>query len=146
MGKTTAIQAFTESINPLTYHVMYQSDNHFRPFDVYCQLAGSLGLERQHRYSRLWCAIKQEILHLHDDKGMLLIWILDEAQYLSSDFLINLSSFLNVHFDTREVMVILLVGHPALHKILKRTHFSALTSRLKFHFHWEAMEDFEPFK
>ncbi len=144
-GKTTALREWVSILNPMTHHVIYQSDNHFRPFDIYSQLADSLGLERYMRYSTLWRALKGELLNLTDNKQLAPIWILDEAHLVPFNFLLELPAFLNFSFDNREVMTIILVGQPQLQVILKKSIHSALHSRILFQFRWEAFDDFVKF-
>lgn len=145
VGKTTGLRQWTEQLNPLTYKVIYQSDNHFQPFDVYCQLAETLGLERQYRYSHLWRALKKELLSLYDDKKITPIWILDEAQHLKPKFLKELPAFLNLNFDTREIMPIILNGHLGLDAMIGRLAYAHLASRIQFHFQFKPLEAFDQF-
>lgn len=145
VGKTTVIHQWAKSLNPLTHRVIYQADNHFKAFDIYCQLAESLGLDSHHRYSRLWRGIKEEVLHLADEKKLTPVWILDESQNLPLSFFADLPAFLNFSFDTRDIMIILLVGTPKLQTIVQRCAYSALSSRIQFHFEWQALDDFEKF-
>ncbi|MHA2039260.1 MAG: AAA family ATPase [Promethearchaeota archaeon] len=145
-GKTTALRKWTKALNPMLYKVMYQADNHFRAFDIYCQLADNLGLEKYHRYSKLWRVLKQELLSLYDDKQLTPIWILDEAHLLPINFLSQLPSFLNFNFDTKDVMIIVLVGLPPLSAVLKRSVYSALKSRILFDLHWQPLDDFASFR
>jgi MSHA biogenesis protein MshM len=146
IGKTASVREWVKSLNPLTHQVFYQADNHFRAFDIYSQLAESLGLGVQHRYCKLWRSLKQELLHLSEEKKVTPIWILDEAQQLPFNFFTELPSFLNFSFDTREVMIILLVGGTAIQSVLQRSVCAPLASRLQFHFEWKALEDFELFR
>lgn len=144
-GKTTALRQWCNTLNPLTHTTFYQSDNHFRAFDIYCQLADNFGLDKYHRYSTLWRILKKELLVLHDSKQMTPVWVLDEAHQLPSNFLLELPSFLNFSFDTRDILVIILIGTPKINALINRSAYSALTSRMHFHFHWEALDDFETF-
>ncbi len=144
-GKTTALRQWCNTLNPLTHKLFYQSDNHFRAFDIYCQLADSLGLEKYHRYCKLWRMLKKELLELHDNKQMTPVWVLDEAHQLPTNFLLELPSFLNFSFDTRDILVIILIGTPKINALITRSAYSALTSRMLFHFHWEALDDVETF-
>lgn len=144
-GKTTAIRKWTENLNPMAYKIIYQSDNHFRAFDIYCQLADNLGLEKYHRYCKLWRVLKQELLTLHDDKQLIPVWILDEAHLLPANFLVQLPAFLNFSFDTRDIIIIILIGLPQLSATIKRSIYSALNSRILFNFHWQPLEDFKSF-
>ena len=145
-GKTKALHQWAESLNPLTHKFIYQADNHFKAFDIYSQLADTLGIGKYHRYSTLWRALKQHLLDLNDNKQLATVWILDEAHNLPSNFLAELPAFLNFSFDSREVLMILLVGNSALHATLNKTFYNALTSRLLFQFQWRAIDDFQPFQ
>lgn len=126
IGKTRAIAHWTQTLDPARYDIIYQSDNHFRPFDIYCQLADALGLEYQHRYSRLWRVLKNELLQRFEDKKENVVWILDEAQQLPSKFLAELPSFLNYSFDSKKVITIVLIGNPQLEGILKKRIYEPL--------------------
>jgi MSHA biogenesis protein MshM len=145
VGKTTGIRQWTNVLNPHTHRVYYTADNHFKAFDIYSQLAEALEIEPQHRYSRLWRNIKRELVHLHDEKKITPIWILDEAHQLPLNFFADLPAFLNFSFDTRDIMIILLIGLPKLEGITQRSIYSALESRTKFCFEWQALDDFEKF-
>ena len=145
VGKTAGIREWVSSLNHLTHKVIYQADNHFRAFDIYSQLGDGLGLEPCHRYSRLWRNIKNEVLHLYDDKKITPVWILDEAQQLPLNFLAELPAFLNMSFDTKEPIIILLVGTPQIFNILQRCAYASLSSRIRFHYHWEAIDGLDEF-
>lgn len=140
-GKTTALRQWTKALNPLTHQVMYQSDNHFRSFDIYAQLASSLGLEKQNRYCKLWHSLKQALVDLYDSKQMTPVWILDEAHHLPRDFLLQLPAFLNMRFDSRNILVIVLCGLPTIQTLLERAAFEATASRVHFSIPWEPIED-----
>lgn len=140
-GKTSALREWVTTLNPMTHQVIYQSDNHFKPFDIYCQLADNFGLDKYYRYCRLWRALKQELLNLIDHKHISPIWILDEAQLLPHHFLAELPAFLNFNFDSRNIMTIILIGQPVLQATLKKTIYSALQSRIVFQFNWQTIDD-----
>lgn len=145
VGKTTALRQIIKALNPHQYHTIYQAENHFQPFDIYCQLADAFGLEKRHRYSLLWRDIKKHILHLADDKKITPIWILDEAHQLSTRFLHQLPSFLNFDFDSCQPMIILFVGLPNLAETLSKTAYASLASRVKFHYQWKPLDDDKTF-
>ena len=145
-GKTTALREWTKGLNPLTHQVIYQSDNHFKVFDIYSQLADSLGLEQHQRYSTLWRALKQELLGLVDNKQLSPIWILDEAHLAPANFFTELPAFLNFSFDSRDIMTIILVGLPSLHTQLKKPLYSPLHSRIRFHLEWQTIDSLSVFE
>lgn len=145
-GKTTALREWTQALNPMTHQVMYQSDNHFRAFDIYSQLADQLGLEKFARYSTLWRALKRELLNLIDNKQLSPIWVIDEAHCAPTNFLTELPAFLNFSFDSRDIMTIILVGLPPLQANLRKSIHSALLSRTLFQFTWTAIDDAAQFR
>jgi type II secretory pathway predicted ATPase ExeA len=145
VGKTVALREWSKQLNLNTHKVFYQADNHFRPFDIYSQFAEMLGIEKHYRYSSLWRAIKSHLLDLYDNKHITPIWILDEAHHLPTNFLLELPAFLNFSFDSKEVLIIILVGHTSLQSILTKTYYNALTSRVILQFHWNAINEFQAF-
>jgi MSHA biogenesis protein MshM len=145
-GKTTALREWTNSLNPMTHHVIYQADNHFRPFDIYSQLADHLGLGRYTRYSTLWRALKNELLDLVDNRQLSPIWIIDEAHCAPIHFLTELPAFLNFSFDSRDIMTIILIGSSSLQATVRKSIHSALLSRMLFQFTWMAIDDATQFR
>lgn len=146
VGKTAGIREWIKQLNSMSYKVIYQVDNHFNPFDIYCQLGDKLGLDYAHRYCRLWRKIKGEVWNLYHDKKTTLIWVLDEAQQIPSKFFSDLPAFLNMQFDTKDCMIILLVGTPKLFNIFNRKAYASLSSRIQFHYNWDPIDDFDSFK
>lgn len=144
-GKTTALRRWSETLNPLTHRLIYQSDNHFRSFDVYSQLAENLGLEKYHRYSKLWRELKQALLSLYEEKQLHPVWVLDEAHHLNNDFFLQLPAFLNFSFDSRDVLTIILCGLPNILSILRRPAYEPINSRIQCFLRWEAIDDQEQF-
>ena len=144
-GKTVALREWSKRLNTNTHKVIYQADNHFRPFDIYSQFADALGITKHHRYSYLWRALKSHLLDLHDNKHLTPIWILDEAHHLPTHFLLELPAFLNFSFDSKEVLIIILIGHSSLQSILTKTFYNALTSRVILQFQWNAIDGFQAF-
>lgn len=56
--------------------------------------------------------------------------LVDEAQHLRDDFFIDLASFLNYAFDTRDLLTVWLVGLPPLAHCLDMRHHAALRTRI----------------
>lgn len=144
-GKTVALREWTKRLNTNTHKVIYQADNHFRPFDIYAQFAEALGIDKHYRYSSLWRALKAHLLDLHDNKHQTPIWILDEAHHLPTHFLLELPAFLNFSFDSKDVLIIILVAQAPLQAILTKTVYNAFTSRIIFQFQWKAIDGFQAF-
>ena len=131
VGKTAALRQLTRALNPHRYHVIYLAETDFGRLDLYRSLALALGLEPVHRRAALWRDIKARIQELADGKGVVPLWIIDEAQNLPAEFFRDLPAFLNFAFDSRDLMAVWLLGHPPLGQTLERAPYAALASRIQ---------------
>jgi len=131
VGKTAALRQLTRALNPHRYQVIYLAETDFGRLDLYRSLALALGLEPVHRRAALWRDIKARIQELADGKGVVPLWIIDEAQNLPAEFFRDLPAFLNFAFDSRDLMVVWLLGHPHLAHTLERAPYAALASRIQ---------------
>lgn len=131
IGKTAALRQLTQALNPHRHQVIYLAETDFGRLDLYRSLALALGVEPAFRRAQLWRDIKARILDLADGKQVLPVWIIDEAQNLPPDFFRDFPAFLNFAFDSRDLMSVWLVGHPALTRTLDRAPYAALASRIQ---------------
>jgi type II secretory pathway predicted ATPase ExeA len=131
VGKTAALRALTGSLNPHRYEVLYQAETDFGRIDIYRGLARALGLEPSYRRAQLWRDIKLRVHELVDTKQVTPVWIIDEAQNLPNEFFRDFPAFLNFAFDSRDLITVWLVGHPALAQTLERAPYAALHSRIQ---------------
>jgi type II secretory pathway predicted ATPase ExeA len=145
VGKTVALRHLTADLNPHRYQVIYLAETDFGRLDLYRSLALALGLEPAYRRATLWRDIKARIHELVDGKGMLPLWIIDEAQNLPVEFFRDLPAFLNFAFDSRDLMAVWLLGHPQLQHTLERAPYAALASRIQVRLHLRPITNRERF-
>lgn len=131
VGKTAALRRLTMALNPHRYLAIYLPETEFGRIDIYRSLALALGLEPAYRRAQLWRDLKSRIGELVDNKQLLPLWIIDEAQNLPPDFFRDFPSFLNFAFDSRDMITVWLVGHPSLASLLDRAPYAALSSRIQ---------------
>jgi MSHA biogenesis protein MshM len=131
VGKTAALRHLTEGLNPHRYQTIYLAETDFGRTDLYRSLAMELGLEPAYRRAQLWRDLKAHIQELTDNKQLLLVWIIDEAQNLPPEFFRDFPAFLNFAFDSRELITVWLVGHPSLAHALSRAPYAALSGRIQ---------------
>jgi type II secretory pathway predicted ATPase ExeA len=146
VGKTAALRQLTQALNPHRYQVVYLAETDFGRLDLYRSLALALGLEPVHRRAALWRDIKARILELADGKGIVPVWIIDEAQNLPVEFFRDLPAFLNFAFDSRDLIAIWLLGHPRLAHTLERAPYAALASRIQVSLKLQPVIERERFK
>jgi MSHA biogenesis protein MshM len=145
VGKTAALRHLTHSLNPHRYQVLYQAETDFGRIDIYRGLARALGVEPSYRRAHLWRDIKLRIHELVDSKQVLPVWIIDEAQNLPPEFFRDFPAFLNFAFDSRDLITVWLVGHPALAHTLERAPYAALYSRIQVRAHLQPIIERERF-
>ena len=145
VGKTAALRRLTAKLNPHRYQVIYHPETDFGRLDIYRCLAESMGLEPSYRRAQLWRDIKAHIHDLADGKQILPVWILDEAQNLPPEFFRDLPAFLNFTFDSRDLLCVWLVGHPALAYTLERAPYAALAGRIQARVQLKPVQERERF-
>jgi MSHA biogenesis protein MshM len=145
VGKTAALRHLTQSLNPHRYQVLYQAETDFGRVDIYRGLARALGVEPSYRRAHLWRDIKLRIHELVDSKQVLPVWIIDEAQNLPPEFFRDFPAFLNFDFDSRDLLTVWLLGHPALAHTLERAPYAALYSRIQVRVHLQPIIERERF-
>jgi len=131
VGKTATMRSLTQNLNPHRYLVIYTPETDFGRFDLYRNLAVSLGLKPAHRRAQLWRDIKARLSELRQNKNSLPIWIIDEAQNLPHAFFRDFHAFLNFAFDAQAMMTVWFMGHPSLRRTLSLAAYEALASRIQ---------------
>ncbi len=132
-------------MNPHRYQVVYLSETDFGRLDLYRSLAIALGIDPPHRRAPLWRELKARIVDLNENRQLLPVWIIDEAQNLPAEFFRDLPAFLNFAFDSRDLLTIWLVGHPILAQTLQRVPYAALASRIQAQVHLKPFLERERF-
>ncbi len=130
VGKTSAIRNLCANLPRPDYQVVYICDTAVSQLDLYRQIAVDMGVKPSHRRAHLWNDLKAGMAHMVDEEGRQPVVIIDEAQHLSDQILTDLSGFLNFAMDSRNLLVLWLVGQPSLLSVLKMKCHAALASRI----------------
>jgi len=145
VGKTAALHSIVNTLNPHKYLIVYLSETDFGRLDIYRQLAIAMGIEPAYRRSNLWRDIKLYIEELVLHKNVLPIIIIDEAHNLPKEFYRDLPSFMNFAFDSKDMMVIWLVGHLSLAHMMSRNIHAAVSSRISAKHIWLPIQENDRF-
>lgn len=140
VGKTSAIRNLIAELPRPDHQVLYLCNTSGSPLDLYRAIASEIGVRPSHRRGQLWSDIKKTVVHMVDERGVVPVIVLDEAQHLSDSFLIDLASFLNFAFDSRDLMPLWLVGLPPLVKRLHQLQHDALRTRIAVEIRLEALD------
>jgi type II secretory pathway predicted ATPase ExeA len=145
VGKTSAIRNLCAGLPRPDFRVVYLCDTAISPVELYRQLAVELGIRPSHRRGQVWHDLKAAMTHMVDDEGSQPVLVLDEAQHLSDRFLTDLSGFLNFAMDSRNLLVLWLVGQPPLLGLLRMKCHAALASRISSRIQLEPLSTREEF-
>ncbi len=145
LGKTAILRQITQQLNPHEYQVIYVSETDFSRLEFYRQLAVAFGLMPRYRRTQQWKELKDRMIDLMDNRHILPVLIIDEAQNLSHEFWCDFPSFLNFSFDSRDMMTVWFVGHPHLDRLLGRVPYEALQGRIQVRHQLQPINDKESF-
>lgn len=140
VGKTAAIRNLCTQLPRPDHLVLYLCDTAVAPLDLYRTLATEIGVRPSHRRAQLWTDIKKALVHMVDERGTAPVIVLDEAQHLSDNFLVDLSGFLNFAFDSRDLLTMWLVGLPPFLRHLRMQQHAPLAMRIVHQVHLEPLE------
>jgi len=124
-GKSCLLRLLVAGLPVGLYKPVYLCHSTVSLSEFYGHLAAAFNLPVRGRRASLFRAIRDHVLQLHRSNRIHPILIIDEAQCLSNDILIELRQLLNFQFDSETCMSILLCGQEEL---LARLRLSILES------------------
>jgi type II secretory pathway predicted ATPase ExeA len=142
-GKTTALRAFTQTLNPHSHRVIYSNDILDSKKDFYAAILTHLRVTPSHYAGNSRRILRKHLQELTLSKKQMLIVILDEAQNLPAFILEEVRLLLNSEFDSQSLVHFIISGHKLLQQRMSLHENEALRQRitLKFHMHGLPLED-----
>jgi general secretion pathway protein A len=113
-GKTFALRAFAESLNPSLYKVIYFPLSTGTVMDFYRGLAVGLGEEPKFRKVDLFHQIQHAVQVFFQERKITPVFILDEMQMAKDLFFCDLSILFNFGMDSENPFILVLSGLPHL--------------------------------
>lgn len=129
-GKTFTMRSWSETLNRNTHRVIYICMSTLSTAEFYRQLCYELGIEVPFRKIDMFRQIQSRIKQLADEKGMKVVIIIDEAQYLSKSILEDFVMLTNFDMDSRDCFSLILVGLPHLLVAMRSQPCEALRQRI----------------
>lgn len=134
-GKTSALRALTESLNPSLFKVIYFPLSTGTVMDFYRGLAVGLGEEPKFRKVDLFHQVQSAVLKFYNEKKITPIFILDEMQLAPNKFLNDLGILFNFAMDSQNPFVLILVGLPHFMTKLNLNQNQSLNQRIIMKYH-----------
>jgi general secretion pathway protein A len=138
-GKSTAARAFTATLNPNLYKILYVHFCAGSALDLLRQVALERNLEPVRGRGDLRRQIAEAVVRLNQSKKQHPILIVDEAPLLPHPALEQLPLLLNFDMDSAHYLSLLLIGQPLLRRLLSLQIHEALRQRISVHYHLEGL-------
>jgi type II secretory pathway predicted ATPase ExeA len=139
-GKTFALKAFADSLNPALYKSIYFPLSTGTVMDFYRGLVQGLGEEPRFRKVELFGQLQQRVLSLYRDKRVTPVFIMDEMHLAPAKMLTDLSILFNFVMDSLNPFVLVLSGLPSLMQRLDTVHSQPLNQRIVMRYVMEPLE------
>ena len=142
-GKTAAVRAFLQQLNPSIYKLVYVPLSTVTPLDFYSQLNNHFGGRFSTRKSTLFKNLQQAVRDYVENAKKTPILVLDEAQCLPDKTLDEIPIILNFKMDSVDPLLMIMIGHPDLARRLARPLFRNLYQRILLNYQLPALSEEE---
>lgn len=130
MGKTTALRHYFETLGDRACLLCYQGANR-HPNAILEGIVESLGLSPTRSRAGLLRQISNRVDRLYQEQRKKTLVVLDDGHLLEDGLLEDLRLLTNFEMDTRDPLILMILGHPALRKRLQRPVHQALMDRVR---------------
>lgn len=139
-GKTMALRALHDRLDPAHYQVLYLAEARLTPRTFYRHLARQLNLEPAHFVAEAKHQVQRAILHLYQERRQTPVVIVDEAHLLGKDMLEEIRFLVNFHMDSVAPLALILAGQPELRRTLSLSAFEAINQRIQIRMHLDGLD------
>ena len=143
MGKTYSVKYFCKKLNTSLYKVAYLKLSTVTVMDFYRSFCLELGIEPKFKKIDMFKQIQERIQTLVKDRKITPVIVLEEAQYLRTDILNDLKMLLNFEMDSKEMIILIMIGQPILNDTLARNVHEALAQRIVVNYSFNGLGDEE---
>lgn len=140
-GKTAAVRAFVQRLNPTAHKIFYVPLSTVTPLDFYHLLNLEFGGQPSIRKSTLFKNVQRAIKDWAENAKKTPVIILDEAQALPHKTLVELPILLNFKMDSVDPALMLLIGHPRFAAQLGGPLFRNINQRVLLRYEMPALDE-----
>ncbi len=139
-GKSTALRAFVDGLDPTRYTVVYTANPLIGITGFYREVLSQLGEPVPLFRQQMVLAIRRTFDLLTNERKKTPVVIADEAHLLDQRMLEELRLLLNVRMDSQAAAALVLVGHTELRRTLRLSIHEALWQRTTVRFHLRPLD------
>jgi len=135
-GKSTALRALRDHLDPAHFRWLYLSDSSFTPRRTFYREL-SVQLDREPRFitAEAKRVFQTAVLDLYQNQQKTPVLVVDEAHLLSGLMLEEIRFLTNFAMDSLSPMALILVGQPELRRTLALQAFEPIQQRVNLRFH-----------
>ena len=130
VGKTTGIRGYLSGLSPMRYRIAYVCLTTLTPMGFLQHLSDAFGLPREYSKPALFASIQKHVAQLHDQKGVVPVIVVDEADHLGNAVLHDLRMLMNYEMDSADKAVLILAGLDRLQAMLASPQHEPLAQRV----------------
>ena len=143
LGKTTAIRYWTNTLNKTMFKVIYIPHSTLTVMEFYRLLCDEFSLEVNYSKRKNFKSIQDEIKRLVIEKRITPVIILDEANYLPSSILNDLKILLNFDMDSKDNVILILIGQKTFLSTLSLKSNESLKQRISMNYNISGLSNDE---
>ena len=134
-GKTTQLRTFAASLNPGLYKVCYSALSSLTVMDFYRSLIIRMSEEPAYQKIMMFEQLQRLITASYYERKVTPVFILDEAQSLSSGVLEDLRMIFSFRMDSENPFITILAGNNTIRRKLQLSANQALRQRITGNYH-----------
>lgn len=142
-GKSTAVRALRDTLDPAHYRWLYLTDSSFTPRTFYRQLSAQLDRQPKFLTAEAKHTFQAAVLELYQNQKKTAVLVVDEAHLLSGVMLEEIRFLTNFSMDSLSPMALVLVGQPELKRTLALQAFEPINQRISLRFHLSGFSEEE---
>jgi len=142
-GKSTAIRAFIDQLEPNRFDIAYIADPTIGIRGILNSIAIQLHLEGGYFKWQLLEKLKQAIEKNAYDFNKTTLLIIDEVQHLDTRALEQIRLFTNFKIDSQTPLNLILLGQPDINKTIRLQSMQALAQRTTVRYHLSGLDKAE---
>ncbi len=139
-GKSTALRAFVDGLDPTRYSVVYTANPLIGITGLYREVLSQLAEPVPPFRQQMVLSIRHCFDTLTNERKKTPVVIVDEAHLLEQRMLEELRLLLNVRMDSQAAAALVLVGHSELRRTLRLSIHEALWQRTSVRYHLRPLD------
>lgn len=142
-GKSTAVRALSDRLDPIRYPFIYIADSALEPRSFYREVLSQFGVTPAYYQRDARRQFDRILMDAYENQGKQPVLVIDEAHLLSASMLAEVRFLTNFRFDSLCPFALILVGQPELRATLRLRALEPVRQRISARYHLGGLEEHE---